>query len=294
MKQALFARTANLRDIVTQLRAHETPAVEVLESEILERLRYILGPLDAASTERARALVRDFVAGLARGPEAGTDLDTLWDAIAALEAAGESGTGRAAAAGPGTREIERWLKRSLGDLRRRDPAAHLRLRNLLHGIFPTRSAATPESEGPRGARGVLARTEAAESAMSGVPPVTREEARDLLRWRDILASLLPEGCRPTRRVIVPGGVPCADADAPRLAWLAISGCARPEEEGAFQAHLFSCDHCFEFHYRIRHAARVLRERKASLFDRPRDGAHHGFVARIATRVRNQNQLVRGT
>jgi hypothetical protein len=54
---------------------------------------------------------------------------------------------------------------------------------------------------------------------------------------------------------------CADPEGPRLSWLWIAGGAGPDEEGAFEAHLMACDHCFEFHYRTRRAMRILREKK---------------------------------
>ena len=70
--------------------------------------------------------------------------------------------------------------------------------------------------------------------------------------------------RPERRMIVPGGMTCADPEGPRLSWLWIGGSSSSDVEGAFEAHVMSCDHCFEFHYRTRHAIRVLREKKAML------------------------------
>jgi hypothetical protein len=139
MRQALFARTDNLRDMAERIRAREGAGTDVLQASLA-------------------------AAGLAVGDGAtGVDLERLWSALDAAQ----RGSGRA---GGSDREIERHLRRSFADLAARDRAAHGRLSHLLNGRFVT-----------------------------GDGGGTRDEVRELLRWREILVSLLPEGHRPDRR-----------------------------------------------------------------------------------------------
>src|SRR5262249_55877233 len=145
--------------------------------------------------------------------------------------------GPGARASRNDRATERWLRNSFAQLRARDPAAHLRLSGLLLGTFHGRSPGpTPEDEASSrlGAPGVLARTDT-RAMLAELRPL-REDVRELLRWREILVSLLPEGHRPIRRVLVPGGMTCADPEGPRLSWLWIGGSATDHERGAFAAH----------------------------------------------------------
>ena len=263
MREALFVRTQDLQDLIERVRARELTPTLLLESQMAARMASVLLADRGEDGSVLAGTARELVPLLTGADEAGQILGPLWDALDELRTSDggqvrDKATGRRVArALQGWRgsvdakerkRLIRWMGNSFADLHDRDPASHACLARLLHG--DTAAVLTPSES-----------SEAEEQLSS------REEARELLRWRGILTDMLPPDHRPQRRVVVPGGVGCTDFEGPRLSWQAIAGVFHQGERGCFEAHLLSCDLCFEFHYRGRWSLEILRQEKRRILGR---------------------------
>lgn len=295
MKEMLFQRTEDLRDLVRRAKVREPGAALLLENQVAERMAAVLRPDDPRGGDGLDEVAREIVPVMADTHREADPIDVIWDALdelgAEVPAEGvDSDTSRRIARVvqhwraemPRSvhKELRRHFSRSFQTLRERDPAGHARLGRLLRGdLGAVRAPIIPPapSREARGRRNVLAPT---ESAAELPPARASEEARELLRWREILISLFPREYRPARRLHVPGGIACTDVEGPRWSWRVLTGVASKEEALAFEAHLLNCDACFDFHYRGRWPLAVLRMEASKLAGPSR--APHGPRASAAS------------
>jgi len=283
MREALFFRTSDVQELVNKVRAHEPSATLLLESQVADRMATILSPDHPEDAYALENVAREIVAVLARDDHGRSPVDPIWDALDEIgpstpahmdEAAGRR-VGMAVEAWRSElparerKQLAREMQEAFAALRERDPAAHARLAKLLSGEFPgTKHHVSGGRNVQRPAYGRKVVLSSTLPPGDRDRPITRDEARELIRWREILLSLLPRSCHPSRRVNVPGGVSCIDFEGPRLSWSYIAGTAGERERTAFEAHLLSCDGCFEFHYRCRWALELLREHYERIVGQP--------------------------
>lgn len=295
MKEMLFQRTEDLRQLVRRAKVREPGAVLLLENQVAERMAAVLRPDDPRGGDGLDQVAQAIVPVMGDTHRESEPIDVLWDTLDELgpdvpDAGVDADTSRRVAKvvlnwraempAPVRRQLRKHFRQAFAALRERDPAGHARFARLLQGDLGAVCAPIIPSVPQRDARGRASVLAPTEERPAGAPTRVSEEAREFMRWREILIAMLPREYRPGKQLVVPGGIACTDVLGPRLSWMVISGAGSTADALAFEAHLLNCDTCFDFHYRARWPLALLR-REAARFAGPLHPAYRGPRSRAA-------------